>query len=68
MAKMLVTAMVRPFEPQAYHDEYQARLWELIRQKIEGKEITVPQEGVETTIIDMMEALRQSLAQVGKAS
>ena len=68
MAKMLVTAMVRTFEPQTYHDEYQARLWELIRQKVEGKEIAVSQEGTETTIIDMMEALRQSLAQIGKAS
>ena len=68
MAKMLVNAMVRPFEPQAYHDEYQARLWELIRQKIDGKEITVPQESADITVIDMMEALRQSLAQVGKAS
>lgn len=68
MAKTLVSAMVRDFEPAAYKDEYQARLWEIIRQKIQGKEITVPPETAETTVIDIMEALRQSLAQVGAAS
>lgn len=64
MAKTLINAMVREFEPAAYHDEYQARLWEIINRKIQGKEITVPQESGETTIIDIMEALKQSLANV----
>lgn len=68
MAKTLIDAMVRPFEPQAYKDEYQARLWEIIQQKIQGKEITVPEESSETTVIDIMEALKKSLAQVGHAS
>lgn len=68
MAKMLVDAMTRDFEPQAYKDEYQARLWEIIQQKIQGREITVPPESAGTTVIDIMEALRQSLTQAGAAS
>ena len=68
MAKLLIGAMVREFRPQEYHDEYQARLWEIIQQKIQGKEITVPRESAETTVIDIMEALRQSLAKVNSAS
>ena len=68
MAKTLIGAMVREFQPQEYKDEYQARLWEIIQQKIQGKEITVPQESGETTVIDIMEALRQSLAKVDHAS
>lgn len=68
MAKTLIDAMVRPFEPQVYKDEYQARLWEIIQQKIQGKEITVPEESSETTVIDVMEALKKSLAQVSHAS
>ena len=68
MAKTLIGAMVRDFRPQDYKDEYQARLWEIIQQKIQGKEITVPQENSEATVIDIMEALRQSLAKVGHVS
>ena len=68
MAKTLVGAMVQEFRPQDYKDEYQARLWEIIQQKIQGKEITVPQESGETTVIDIMEALKQSLAKVNHAS
>lgn len=68
MSKTLIGAMVREFEPAAYKDEYQARLWEIINQKIQGKEITVPQENSETTVIDIMEALQQSLSKVRSAS
>ena len=68
MAKMLVNAMVQEFQPQEYKDEYQARLWEIIQQKIQGKEITVPPESAETTVIDIMEALKQSLERVNSAS
>ena len=64
MAKTLIGAMVQDFRPAAYKDEYRTRLWEIIQQKIQGKEITVPQENSQTTIIDIMEALKQSLANV----
>lgn len=68
MAKTLVGAMVQDFQPQAYKDEYQARLWEIINQKIQGQEITIPKESGTATVIDIMEALKQSLANVGNAS
>lgn len=64
MAKTLIGAMVQDFAPQSYHDEYQTRLWAIIQQKIQGKEITVPQESGQTTVVDIMEALKQSLANV----
>ena len=64
MAKTLIGAMVQDFAPQSYHDEYQTRLWEIIQQKIQGKEITVPQESGQTTVVEIMEALKQSLANV----
>lgn len=66
MAKSLIDAMVQDFRPEDYKDEYQARLWEIINAKIQGKEITVPEEG-EVTVIDIMEALKQSLSAFGKA-
>ena len=44
MAKTLIAAMVKDFEPMDYKNEYQSRLWEIIQQKIQGKEITVVAE------------------------
>ena len=68
MAKTLIGAMAREFEPAAYKDEYQTRLWEIINQKIQGEEITVPRENSEATVIDIMEALQRSLDKVRSAS
>lgn len=65
MAKTLINAMVKNFEPEQYKDEYQTRLWEIINQKIQGKEIVAPVENVQVNVIDIMEALKQSLANVG---
>lgn len=64
MAKTLINAMVQPFQPEQYKDEYKAKLWEIINQKVQGKEITAPAENIQVNVIDIMEALRQSLAKV----
>lgn len=64
MAKTLVNAMVQPFQPEQYKDEYKAKLWDIINQKIQGKEITAPAENIQVNVIDIMEALKQSLAKV----
>jgi DNA end-binding protein Ku len=67
MAKMLIGSMDKPFEPQAYHDEYQERLRQLIEQKIAGKEIVAAKpEGGETNIIDLMEALKASVDKINE--
>lgn len=66
MAKTLIGAMVKDFEPEQYKDEYQEKLWEIINGKIHGKEVIAPQEPV-VNVIDLMEALRKSLLQAGAA-
>jgi DNA end-binding protein Ku len=51
------------FEPERYTDEIRSRVLELIEQKVEGKEISVPpEERPEAKIIDLMEALKASVA------
>ena len=51
------------FEPENYDDEVKARVLELIQQKIDGQDISVaPEERPEAKIIDLMDALRQSVA------
>jgi DNA end-binding protein Ku len=51
------------FRPQAYSDQVRARVLEAIQQKVEGQEITAaPAEETGGKIIDLMEALKASLA------
>ncbi len=50
------------FEPENYTDEVRERVLELIQQKVDGQDISVaPEEQAEAKIIDLMEALRQSV-------
>lgn len=67
MAKTLISSMDKPFEPENYKDEYQEKLKKLIQDKIEGKEITAPAEEPRN-VVDLMEALKQSLAALNKGA
>jgi len=60
MAKTLIASMDKPFDSENYHDEYQQKLKAMIQDKIDGKEIVEPKETI-TTIVDIMEALKQSV-------
>jgi len=52
------------FKPEQYDDEVRARTLKLIEQKVQGKEITeAPAEEPKAQVIDLMEALKASLAQ-----
>ena len=69
MAVQLVEqAASEKFEPQKYDDTVKARIQEQIQRKVDGEEITEePTEAPKTQIIDLMEALKASLAK-GKGS
>ena len=67
MAKTLIGAMIKGFEPELYKDEYREKILDIINAKIQGKEITVPKETI-IGVVDLMEALKQSLAQVSISS
>jgi DNA end-binding protein Ku len=54
------------FDPAKYEDAYRTRALELIEQKVAGQEIAVsPAETPKAQIIDLMEALKASLAARG---
>jgi DNA end-binding protein Ku len=56
------------FNPEAYHDQVRDRVLESIQQKVEGHEITAePEQAPETKVIDLMEALKASLARGSSA-
>jgi DNA end-binding protein Ku len=63
LALRLIDELANPeFRPDQYHDEYRGRVLSVVEQKVEGKEITSAQPQVERTqVIDLMEALKQSL-------
>lgn len=63
MAKTLIESMVKEFQPELYHDEYQVRLKALIQDKIQGKEIVAAKSENEGNVINLMEALKQSIEQ-----
>jgi DNA end-binding protein Ku len=50
------------FHPENYEDEVRKRYHEAIQRKIEGQEITAAPEAPKAQIIDLMEALKASLA------
>jgi len=57
------------FKPDEYHDDYRQRVLDLVNLKVEGKEVTtVTPEVHRAQVIDLMDALKQSLAKrAGKA-
>ncbi len=63
MARQLVQALSRDFEPERYHDEYREQLVDLIGRKAAGEEIVAePYVEDQGKVLDLMSALEASLA------
>ena len=63
----LIQSLEAPFEPDKYKDEYRENLLALIDAKVKGQEIvaaSTPQQ--KAPVIDILEALKMSLAQAKK--
>lgn len=56
------------FRPEQYEDQVKKRIQENIQRKVEGQEIAAPAEAAPTQVIDLMEALKASLAAKGAAN
>jgi len=63
LAKQLVESLSTEFEPNKYHDEYQERLKALVEAKLKGQEVAVAPQPQLAPVVDMMEALKRSLAE-----
>ena len=61
LAQQLIESLATAFEPSKYHDQYQARLNELIEDKRAGQETTATEGPKLAPVIDLMEALQKSL-------
>ncbi|HWR37300.1 MAG TPA: Ku protein [Clostridia bacterium] len=65
IAHQLIEALAAKWEPEKYFDTFQKNLKELIKARLEGKEVTeVEKPGKPAPVADLMAALKQSLAQM----
>jgi len=62
LAQSLVEALAAEFEPDKYKDSYRENLLQMIESKKEGKEIVATPEPRQEKVVDILEALKASLA------
>lgn len=63
LAEQLIQSLAAPFEPQKYRDEYQDNVRAMIAAKLKGQEVTEVAQPHMAPVIDLMEALKKSLAE-----
>jgi DNA end-binding protein Ku len=68
LAHQLIDSLSMEFKPTAYRDEFQARLNETIDAKLKGKTLAADPISAKAPVIDMMQALKRSLAEQPKRS
>jgi len=66
MAENLITNLSSEFKPQKYSSDYREALLKLIHAKIENNEIEIPKQPQQEKIVDLMEALKASIAATEK--
>ena len=69
LAEQLISGLLGAFEPEAeLTSEYRTSLRTLLEAKVEGREIAEPEPVAEAPVIDLMEALRASVAASKKSA
>ncbi|HEX7360412.1 MAG TPA: Ku protein [Bryobacteraceae bacterium] len=64
LAEKLVEGLAADFDPSKYHDEYQARVKQMIEAKREGQPVEGAAPKRRAPVIDLMQALQKSLGEV----
>jgi DNA end-binding protein Ku len=62
LARQLIDSLVGEWEPDDLHSEYRQNLRELLEAKLAGEEIAAPEPVAEAPVVDLMEALKKSVA------
>ena len=66
LARQVIDSLVGEFDPAQLTSEYRQDLREMLEAKLAGEEISRPELVAETPVVDLMEALKQSVAEVGE--
>jgi DNA end-binding protein Ku len=64
LAKQVIASLVGEFEPADFENEYRRELRVMLEAKLAGETIAKPEPVPETPVVDLMEALRRSVAEV----
>jgi DNA end-binding protein Ku len=62
LARQLIDGLVGEFDPNEFQSEYRQNLRKLLEAKLAGEEIAMPEPVADAPVIDLMEALKQSVA------
>ena len=63
LALQLIETLAGPFQPERYHDQYAQNLKDMIQAKLKGQEVIPAAHPKLAPVIDLMEALKKSLAE-----
>ncbi len=66
LARQVIDALAGDFQPESLESVYRRDLRAMLEAKLAGEEIAKPEPVLETPVIDLMEALRRSVAEAGK--
>jgi DNA end-binding protein Ku len=66
LAKALINSLAEDFHPEKYHDTYRENLQKMIEDKIQGRKVVETPAPQLAPVVDIMEALRRSLAEKRK--
>ncbi len=66
MAESLIENLTDDWDPTRYRDEYREALLEIVEKKVAGEEIEIVEAPEETKVVDLMEALKQSVESTKK--
>jgi len=69
IALQLIESLTTTWKPERYEDTYRERVLDMIKRKGKGQEIAAPErEREDAEVVDLMEALRESLERGGRKS
>jgi DNA end-binding protein Ku len=68
LASMIIEKRSGRFNPKSFHDRYQDALRSLIEAKAKGRKIALPQVEAPAKVVDLMDALKRSLADTPKST
>jgi DNA end-binding protein Ku len=63
LAEQLIESLATPFQPDKYRDEYSDNVRALIAAKLQGQEVAEAPKAHLAPVIDLMDALKKSLAE-----
>ncbi len=68
LARQVIESIAGDFDPEEFRNEYREDLRQMLEAKLSGQEIARPAPVPETPVVDLMEALKRSVAETKKQS